>query len=123
MLYCEECGVLYEEDRCPVCRKAHGRPPKDDDPCFVAEKGQIDADILSDVLEQNGIPCMKKSTSGAAMAVLTGRYLETFRIFVNFAQWEQACEIERGFFSDPTGFETDEAEEPQEGDAHEPDDH
>ena len=123
MLYCEECGVLYEEGRCPVCRKAHGRAPKDDDPCFVAEKGQIDADILEDVLRQNGIPCLKKSVSGAAIAVYTGRYLESFRIFVNYAQWEQACEIERDFFSAPAAFIPEEDDfETKEGDDDEPGD-
>ena len=104
MLYCEACCVLYEEGRCPVCHSAHGREPRDDDPCFVAEKTQIDADILEDVLRQNGIPCLKKSVSGAAIAVYTGRFLESFRIYVNFAQWEQANAIERDFFSAPAEF-------------------
>ena len=117
MLYCEECGVLYEEGRCPVCRKTHGRAPREDDPCFVAEKGQIDADILEDILRQNGIPCLKKSVSGAAIAVYTGRLLETFRVFVNFSQWEEACAIERSFFSAPAQFvEDDESENQGEAD-------
>lgn len=111
MLYCEGCGVLYEEGRCPVCGKAHGRPPMDDDLCFVAEKGQIDADILEDVLKQNGIPCLKKSVSGAALAVYTGRLLENFRLYVMYPQWEQACEIERSFFSAPGGFVEEESDE------------
>ena len=121
MLYCEQCGVLYEEGRCPICRNAHGRTPKADDPCFVAEKTQIDADILEDVLRQNGIPCLKKSVSGAAIAVYTGRFLESFRVFVNYDQWEQACEIARDFFSAPVEFVQEDEDETAEGEEAESD--
>ena len=99
MLYCENCGALYEGEKCPLCRKRAGREPREDDLCLLTERGQIEADMLEDVLKQNGIPCLKKSVSGAGIAMYTGLMLESFRMYVNYPDYDQAREITEGFFA------------------------
>ena len=121
MLYCETCGFLYEEgEKCPICRKNKGRPPQDGDPCFLTEKGQIESDMLEDVLRQNGVPCMKKSVSGAGIAMFTGLLLEKFRLFVPYAELEKARDIADELLGGPPVDEDAEAGEGEEED--EPDD-
>ena len=118
MLYCETCGFLYREgEKCPLCRKDRGRAPRPEDPCFLAEKGQIESDMLEDVLRQNGVPCMKKSVAGAGIAMFTGLMLESFRLFVPYAELEKAAEIADSLLGAPVEEEDEEGEE-----AYEPDD-
>lgn len=121
MLYCEACCRLYQEgERCPVCHKDRGREPRPDDICFLTEKGQIESDMLEDVLKQNGVRCMKQSASGAGMAMFTGLLLESFRLFVSYQDLEKAREIEESLLGGSLTEEEDEEEEGAEED--EPDD-
>ena len=117
MLYCEQCEALYEGEKCPLCGNHHGREPRDGDPCFLREKGQIEIDMLADILKQNGIPSMVKSRSGAALAMYTGWMLEKFRLFVPYGLYEQAEELTHALENaDLLGeeTETDEQEETEE---------
>ncbi|MBQ9263525.1 MAG: hypothetical protein IJ189_04860 [Clostridia bacterium] len=93
MLYCESCGCLYEGDRCPLCGNRKGRPPRGEDPCFLAEKGQMECDLLADILKQNGIPSLVKGRSGAGLAMYTGFLTEDYRIFVPYALFSIAQEL------------------------------
>ena len=72
-----------------------------------------------DILRQNGIPCLKQSVSGAAIALYTGLYLERFRVLTAYDQWETAREIAEEFFSTEGEFVQ---EEEMEGEEDEPDD-
>ncbi len=110
MLYCEQCGLLYDGEKCPSCKKRDGREPRNDDLCLLSERGQIEADMLEDVLRQNGIRCLKKSVGGAGLAMLTGLILESFKIFVNYEDFGAAREIADAFFAPIT---EDTEEDPQ----------
>lgn len=110
MLYCEGCEALYEGERCPLCGHAQGRPPREDDPCFLTERGQIQSDMLVDILKQNGIPSLVKGCAGAGLTAYTGRMLEEYRIYVPYALFEQAREWMNAFF-EGAPVEEDEAEE------------
>ena len=112
MLYCESCCCLYAEgERCPVCHKDRGREPRPNDICFLTERGQIESDMLEDVLRQNGVRCMKMSASGAGMAMFTGLLLETFRLFVPYEDLEKAREIEESLLGgEPVETVEDEGE-------------
>ena len=92
MLYCEDCGYLYEGAACPLCGSRKGREPRSGDPCFLAERGQMECDMLVDLLKQNGIPSLARGRLGAGLTVYTGLNLEQFRIFVPYEAFEQAQE-------------------------------
>ncbi|MBR1586125.1 MAG: hypothetical protein IJ662_11335 [Clostridia bacterium] len=91
--YCEPCGYLYEQDRCPLCGSRKGRPPQGEDPCFVVEKGQMECDMLVDILKQNGIPSLVKGRSGAGLAMYTGLLMENYRLYVPYALYQEAKEL------------------------------
>ncbi len=81
-MYCEKCSLLFDGDRCPECGGRRIREAKEDDICFLTEKGQFETDMLAEVLEQNHIPFLKKGRRGAALTMMAGAMLESFRIYV-----------------------------------------
>lgn len=125
MLYCETCQTLYPEgEKCPLCHKNRGRTPQPEDVCFLTEKGPIESAMLEDVLRQNGVPCLKKSVSGAGIAMYTGLMLESFRVYVHFAQLEKARAIADELLDAPIAEgEWNDEDEAEEGEGEdEPDD-
>ena len=108
-LYCENCYVTFEEERCPVCGKKRKRGPAPSDPCFLTEKEQIWSEMLADVLEQNGIPFMEKSVLGAGLALKIGPAHERVRFYVRYDQLPEAGKIVEELFSSPVGEEDVEA--------------
>lgn len=111
MLYCEPCGYLYEGDRCPICGSRKGREPRGEDPCFLIEKGQMESDMLVDILKQNGIPSMIKGRAGAGLAMMTGLLLEEYKVFVPYALLEQAQEVTNALFNGEIIEEMDDSED------------
>ena len=99
-LYCERCGVLTDGDRCPSCGSRKLRQPEAGDLCFLVEKESLWSGMLADVLEQNGIPCMKKSSMGAGLAIRAGALFETFRFYVTYRDLEKARELVEELFSE-----------------------
>ena len=98
-LYCENCYILFEGKRCPVCGRKSSRGPEPSDPCFLTEKEQIWSDLLADVLKQNGIPFLKKDVMGAGMAIKVGPMLERSRFYVRFEHLETARELTDELFA------------------------
>ena len=92
-MYCTRCQTAYEDDRCPVCGSKKGRPVHAEDICFLAEEDQLQADLLEDILHQEGIPVMKKSTIGAGMAMKAGTLFERFRFYTRYEHLARAREI------------------------------
>lgn len=114
-MYCERCYRLTEEEVCPECGKRSLRPVREDDPCFVVSTGQIWADMVGDVLNQNEIPFLKQGRMGAGMAMLTGLPLETYSLYVPYTYFEQAKEIVNSIIAEPGDNEpAEEAFEPSE---------
>ena len=98
MYYCESCMLLSEQPTCVRCARKRLREPHAGDFCFVDEQAQMWAEMLCDVLRQNGIPCISRSVLGAGLAMKVGVNLDRHRVFVPFEQHEQALEIVNELF-------------------------
>ncbi len=100
LLYCPDCKRLYDEaDKCPACGKRKGREPQAEDVCFLMSTNAIWVEMLSDMLAENKIPFQKVSAQGAAMAMFTGLYSETFDFYVSFEKYNEAKELTDAFFA------------------------
>jgi hypothetical protein len=62
--------------------------------------------MLSDVLEQNEIPFLKKGRLGAGMAMNVGPLFERCRFYVPYSKLEEAARIVDSLFSEPLNGET-----------------
>ncbi len=99
MMYCEYCSSLVEGDRCPTCRNRNLREPKEKDPCFLTEQDFIHSGILEDVLQQSGIPFLKKNVLGAGLAIKVGPMLDRGRFYVAYDLLPKAQELADGLFA------------------------
>ena len=112
LLYCPDCKRLYDEaDRCPSCGKRKGREPQSDDPCFLMSTSAIWVEMISDLLSENEIPFQKVSAQGAAMAMYTGLFTETFDFYVPFEKYDEAKELTDAFFAENAEEEFEEESE------------
>ncbi|NLD82877.1 MAG: hypothetical protein GX637_01815 [Clostridiales bacterium] len=93
------CYTVFEGGRCPVCGSDRVREVKEDDECLLRQAGALEAGMLCEVLQQEGIPCYRQSQIGAAMAVLIGRQQEMFNVLVPFRCLQQARETADGLFA------------------------
>ena len=76
---------------------------------LLAEKEEMWAQMLMEVLEDNGIPCTGVPVYGAGFALKTGK-MEWLRVFVPEVDLEKAKELQELLFS-ATFVEEDEMEE------------
>ena len=115
LLYCPECKRLYDEaDKCPACGKRKGREPQSQDLCFLMSTNAIWVEMISDLLTDNEIPFQKVSAQGAAMAMLTGLYTETFDFYIPFEKYDEAKELTDAFFAQNAEEESEEETEAEE---------
>ena len=115
LLYCPDCKRLYDEaDKCPACGKRKGREPQAEDLCFLMSINAIWVEMLSDMLTGNEIPFQKVSAQGAAMAMYTGLYTETFDFYVPFEKYDEAKELTDAFFAQNAEEESEEETEAEE---------
>ena len=92
-MYCAKCQIVLEDEgRCPVCGNKKVREPLPEDICFLTEANPIQAGILKDLLEQDGIPVLSSSTIGAAMAMRGGTLFERIRCYVRYEHLPKARE-------------------------------
>ena len=97
-MYCQRCRRLFEGALCPDCGKDRwARAPRDEDPCFLTEKGAPWDGMLADVLNQNGIAHLAQSRVGAALG-MRAPILQSTRFFVRFDDLERAGELLDGLF-------------------------
>ena len=73
-----------------------GRGVEPEDLCFLTEQEQIWAGMLADVLQKEGIPCLRKSVLGAGLALKGGVMMERERFYVYFRQLPAAREVVEG---------------------------
>ena len=66
---------------------------------LLIEKEEMWAKMLMEVLQDNGIPCVKQSVYGAGFVLKTGT-LERFKVFVPKEYMEQASEFVQELFSE-----------------------
>lgn len=98
-MFCEKCNIIFEANYCPICGSKNVRKPVPDDLCFLTEKEMPWSGMIEDVLHQNKVPVLSKSTIGAGMAVRTGSMFEKYRIYVRYEDLQKAIEIVKQLFS------------------------
>lgn len=98
-MYCEKCCRIFDGDRCPHCKRSRVREPEPKDPCFLTEQDYLPTSILEDVLNQNGIPFLKKGVMGAGLAIKAGPVMERTRFYVSYDRLEQAMAVVEELFS------------------------
>ncbi len=114
-MYCEKCcRIIEEKERCPICKGRSIRFPEAKDPCFLTEQNYINSSILEDVLNQNGIPFLKKGSLGAGLAVRVGPVLEWNKFYVAYDVLDRAQELTDELFSESDATGTDEDQEAEE---------
>ena len=111
-MYCENCFVIYESDRCPICGSRHGRQAQPDDFCRLTEKDILWGGMLEDVLKQNGIPYYTKRLWGAGMSIKMGYLLEDVSFYVPHSRLAEAQALVEELFSGEPG-EIPKEEEPE----------
>ncbi len=113
-LYCKDCKLVYSTPRCPVCGGKRGTPACGDDICFLTEREQMWAEMLEDVLRQNGIPYIFKNRYGRGITVTLGFGAERVSFYVKYRDLPRAREIVEELFeapADEAGFEEGPEEE------------
>ena len=66
---------------------------------FLIEKEEMWARMLMEVLQDNGIPCVKQVVYGAGLVIKTGM-LERLKVYVPKEYMEQARELVEELFSE-----------------------
>jgi len=98
-LYCENCQLVFEGDRCPSCGRNRVREPLPNDPCFICEKQIMWGEMLAEALKNNGIPVILKKKMGMGMALSVGPLSERCKIYVPFSCMDDAMDICEELFS------------------------
>ena len=97
-MYCQKCKRIFDGSLCPDCGKERwAREPRDEDPCFLAERGAPWDGMLADVLTQNGIPHLDQSRMGAAMG-MRAPLLQSTRLYVRYDDLERAAALMEEIF-------------------------
>ena len=93
-MYCPNCRITFPEAaRCPVCGGKKVRASLPEDICFLTEVPPVFGGMLKDVLEQNEIPVLSKSSIGAGMAMRAGSMFERIKLYVRYDDLQRATEI------------------------------
>lgn len=92
-LYCENCQLVFEGNRCPACGSKTVREPVPNDPCFLCEKQLMWGEMLAEALKNNGIPVILRKKMGMGMALSVGPMAERCKIYVPFVRLEDSVAI------------------------------
>ena len=98
MLYCENCMKLVDGPVCPRCRRKKLREPEPGDFCFIAELHYMQAEMLKEVFEDAGIPCVDRSALGAGITVKLGVNVGGVRLYVPYDRFDTATELYKAYF-------------------------
>lgn len=99
MLYCEKCMLLTNGPKCVRCDGKKLREVRTSDFCFLDEQPLMWAQMLCDVLTQNGVECFLRSVLGAGMGTVLGANLDRQRVFVPYEKLDAAKEIDLELFA------------------------
>lgn len=94
MYYCENCQFLFDSNRCPFCESEDLRKVRDEDLCFLTEKGTVYGEVLKDALMRENIPYKTHSVKDGCKNAKPGPMVETLRFFVPYGFLNRAKEIE-----------------------------
>jgi len=92
-MYCSKCQRIIATRTCSDCGSYWVREATGEDVCYLTDQQQIWAEMLEEVLRQNGIPFLIRRTLGAGLAMSAGAMLECHRIYVPFAELDRALAI------------------------------
>ena len=101
MFYCPVCMQLREMERCPSCGRFPLYPPHPKDFCFLLEKEAMWAEMLREVLRDQGIPCVHQPVYGAGLIMNVGAAMERYRLFVPYEFLDEAQEMAKQLFAGP----------------------
>jgi len=91
---------LYDSaEICPACK---GKPKKlrpvaDGDLIYIIEKDAMIAGSIDDILRQHDIPFVKRALQGAGLTTIVGSAFESYKFFVPYTVYENACELLSNF--------------------------
>lgn len=102
-MYCAKCQRIVATRTCRDCGSDWVREAGADDICYLVEKEQIWAEMLEEVLRQNGIPFLIRHTLGAGITMSVGAMLECHKIYVPFETLDQALAIVDELFPTDAG--------------------
>lgn len=100
MLYCESCMRIVSEDECPDCKNKKLREAKNNDPVYVITEDAILAASIEDILNENGIPFLKKGLIGAGITSRIGFAREIYEFYVPYNALEKTKELLYNFFDE-----------------------
>ena len=125
MKTCHVCNCICEENAelCPICgadlSEIAGDNKGDEaedkgikNPVLLATLGDIvSAEILSDILNESGIPNFSKDTDGGSIHTLFGNGMSAFEIFVDKQDFDKARKLYEDFLQNEPRFEDEFSEE------------
>lgn len=103
MNFCEKCNGAFEDERCPACGNKKVRQVRDEDYCFLIEKGVHQCEVLMSVLDANDIH-YSAMPFGSGVESYFGMSLSNYRIYVPYGSLETA----RGILRDVEAQKTEE---------------
>lgn len=98
MKYCENCRLVIEDGICPRCYSSRLREPQNGDFCLLTERNVTIAQMLMELLKDNGIECVFTPVLGAGLATKLGPIMERNRLFVPYEKLTQADALQKAFF-------------------------
>lgn len=102
MYYCEHCHALSETQVCPYCGQSGLFAPRSDDYCYLTTRETCFAEMLEEVLRDQGIRFVSRPVRAAAHTIHMGSGGESHEIFVRYGQYDAACALTDELFSENT---------------------
>lgn len=92
MNYCERCHLAVDGEQCPVCGQSRLPAVRGEDYCFLAEKEDMWAQLLREILEDNGVhPIVHNAVD--VVCVMRGGERSRQRIYVPYRHLELARDL------------------------------
>ena len=92
MNYCEQCKVLTDTARCPLCKSKKLRAPREKDYCFFTECDEGTAILYRDVLAQDEIRSVAVPST-TPVGIVLGMFMRNFKLFVPYSTLDRAKEL------------------------------
>ena len=99
-LLCTKCRHLVDAEQCSYCGSWETRVPEGEDSCFLTTLTGPGAAVLSERLEQNGIPFRK-------LIVNIGRTTVTYAFYVPYGRMEDALSENEKMWGDDQAMGND----------------
>lgn len=98
MFYCTSCMAVCDTPICPNCGKKKLLKAKDTDEIYLGTLSMLNADLLSEALQEEGILHRKVPTQGAGITARIGTNFESFAFYVLLGDLERVRDIWNSIF-------------------------